>query len=74
MVRIHGEEGPLESFEDIDGAVRWLERRERKSRGEFEWVRVQLLHEARVEVLPPVSREEYCLEHVFGAGGPEDAD
>ncbi len=63
MVRIIGEEGELERLETADEAVRWLERRERKGRGELEWVRVQLAHELKVEVMPPVTREEYCLEH-----------
>jgi hypothetical protein len=62
VIRVFLEDQALESFETVDDAVRFLEQREGLSRGELEWVRVQLRYELSVEVLPPITRSEYRLE------------
>ena len=49
-------------FQTSDQAVSFLETREGMTRGELEWVRVQLRYELRVSVAPPITREEYDLE------------
>ncbi len=63
MIRVSDETALLGHFETINLAVAFLEEREQKSRGELEWVRVQLRHELFVDVEPPVTRGEYRLEH-----------
>ncbi len=62
MIRVLLEDQPLDSFETVDEAVRFLETREGLSRGELEWVRVQLRYELSVDVLPPITGSEYRLE------------
>ena len=49
-------------FQTSDEAVSFIETREGLTRGELEWVRVQLRYELRVTVAPPITREEYDLE------------
>jgi hypothetical protein len=63
VIRVSDETTELGQFETINAAVVFLERREQKSVGELEWVRVQLRHELFVDVEPPVTRHEYRLEH-----------
>ena len=63
MIRVTCDDGELGRFSSIDEAVRFLESLEGKSRGELEWVRVQLRHELFVDVEPPVTQGEYHLEH-----------
>ena len=62
MIRVHMEDGTPQQFERTDDAVRFLETREGFERGELEWVRVQLRYELRVDVLPPITKEEYTVE------------
>jgi hypothetical protein len=62
VIRVHLEDGSAETFETNDDAVRFLETREGLERGELEWVRVQLRYELSVDVLPPITKEEYTLE------------
>jgi hypothetical protein len=62
VIRVTLENESLERFQAVDDAVRFLENREGLTRGDLEWVRVQLRYELRVDVLPPITREEYTLE------------
>jgi hypothetical protein len=62
VIRVTPENEGVERFQAVDDAVRFLETREGLRRGDLEWVRVQLRYELRVDVLPPITREEYTLE------------
>jgi hypothetical protein len=62
VIRVHLEDSNSQTFERTDDAVRFLEAREGLERGELEWVRVQLRYELRVDVLPPITKEEYTVE------------
>ncbi len=62
MIRVTQEDGSSQEFDTANDAVSFLENRESMTRGELEWVRVQLRHELRVNVAPPITREEYDLE------------
>lgn len=62
MIRVKLEDGSRLEFQTSNDAVSYLETRERLTRGELEWVRVQLRYELRVTVAPPITREEYDLE------------
>ena len=62
MIRVTLEDGSRLEFQTSNEAVSFLETREQLTRGELEWVRVQLRYELRVSVAPPITREEYDLE------------
>ena len=62
MIRVRLEDDSSLEFQTSDQAVSFIETREGLTRGEFEWVRVQLRYELRVAVAPPITREEYDLE------------
>ena len=62
MIRIRLEDDSSLEFQTSDQAVSFIETREGLTRGELEWVRVQLRYELRVSVAPPISRQEYDLE------------
>jgi hypothetical protein len=62
VIRVTLENGSSLEFENANDAVTHLETLEGMARGELEWVRVQLRYELRVEVAPPITRDEYVLE------------
>ena len=62
MIRVKLEDDSRLEFQTSNEAVSFLETREGLTRGELEWVRVQLRYELRVAVAPPITREEYDLE------------
>ena len=62
MIRVRLEDDSSLEFQTGDQAVSFIETREGMTRGELEWVRVQLRYELRVSVAPPITREEYDLE------------
>ena len=62
MIRVRLEDDSSLEFQTSDQAVSFIETREGLTRGELEWVRVQLRYELRVGVAPPISRQEYDLE------------
>ena len=62
MIRVRLEDDSSLEFQTGDQAVSFVETREGMTRGELEWVRVQLRYELRVSVAPPITREEYDLE------------
>lgn len=62
MIRVRLEDDSSLEFQTSDQAVSFIETREGLTRGELEWVRVQLRYELRVSVAPPISRQEYDLE------------
>ena len=62
MIRVRLEDDSSLEFQTGDQAVSFVDTREGMTRGELEWVRVQLRYELRVAVAPPITREEYDLE------------
>ena len=62
MIRLTLEDDSSLEFQTSDEAVSFVEAREGLKRGELEWARVQLRYELRVNVAPPITREEYDLE------------
>ena len=62
MIRVRLEDDSSLEFQTSDQAVSFIETREGLTRGEIEWVRVQLRYELRVAVAPPITSEEYDLE------------
>ena len=62
MIRVRLEDDSSLEFQSGDQAVSFVETREGMTRGELEWVRVQLRYELRVAVAPPITCEEYVLE------------
>jgi hypothetical protein len=63
VIRLTLETGDVQGFPTANDAVTHLETLEGLQRGELEWVRVQLRYELRVEVTPPITKEEYTLEN-----------
>ena len=62
MIRVRIEDDSSLEFQTSDQAVSFIETREGLTRGELEWVRVQLRYELRVAVAPPITEQEYDLE------------
>jgi hypothetical protein len=62
VIRLTLETGETQRFETANDAVTFLKTLEGLQRGELEWVRVQLRYELRVDVTPPITKEEYTLE------------
>ena len=62
MIRVTLEDDSSLEFQTSDQAVSFIETREGLTRGELEWVRVQLRYELRVAVAPPITNQEYDLE------------
>lgn len=62
MIRVTLEDDSSFEFETTNNAVSFIETREGLTRGELEWVRVQLRYELRVVVAPPITKQEYDLE------------
>ena len=62
MIRVRLENGSSMEFQTSNDAVSFIEIREALTRGELEWVRVQLRYELCVSVTPPITVQEYDLE------------
>ena len=62
MIRVRIEDDSSLEFQTSDQAVSFIETREGLTRGELEWVRVQLRYELRVAIAPPITEQEYDLE------------